>query len=71
MDGRTGLPPEGVGSVTVVASTLTWADIDATAAYAHGGDAADWLRTRPGRTGLVVWQDGSTTSVGGDAAGTG
>ncbi len=56
----TGKVPEGVASVTVVAADLTWADIDATAAYAMGRDAVDWLRTRPGRSGLVVWSDGST-----------
>ncbi|PPK71084.1 FAD:protein FMN transferase [Actinokineospora auranticolor] len=63
VDGRTGRPPADVASVTVVADTLTWADIDATAAYAHGRDAATWLRTRPDRTGLVVWRDGRTTVV--------
>lgn len=65
VDARTGRPPEGVASVTVVADSLTDADIDATAAYAQGREAADWLRGRPGRTGLVVWADGSTTAVGG------
>ena len=63
VDGRTGRPAEGVASVTVVAESLTWADIDATAAYALGRDAARWLRTRPGRRGLVVGTDGSTTLV--------
>lgn len=65
VDGRTARPPTGVASVTVVTASLTWADIDATAAYAHGRHAAEWLRTRPGRTGLVVWADGSTTIVDG------
>ena len=64
VDGRSGAAPECVASVTVVAGSLTWADIDATAAYALGPDAAAWLRTRPGRTGLVVWRDGSSTVVG-------
>jgi FAD:protein FMN transferase len=63
VDARTGQPPTGVASVTVVASSLTWADIDATAAFAHGPDAAQWLRTRPGRTGVVVWADGSATII--------
>ena len=63
LDARTGLPPAGVASVTVITGSLTWADIDATAAYAHGSDAARWLETRPGRSGLVVWDDGSTTVV--------
>jgi len=49
-----------------VAASLTTADIDATAAYAQGRDAASWLQARPGRSGLVVWADGSTTSVRGD-----
>ena len=65
VDARTGRPPSGVASVTVLAATLTWADIDATAAYAHGAHAARWLGTRPGRSGLVVWADGSTTLVDG------
>jgi thiamine biosynthesis lipoprotein len=69
VDARSGLAPTGVASVTVLAPSLTWADIDATAAYAHGPDAARWLGTRPGRRGLVVWADGSTTLV--DAARTG
>ena len=63
VDARTGEPPAGVASVTVVAPDLTWADIDATAAYAQGDQAAAWLRTRPGRVGLVVWADGSTELV--------
>jgi thiamine biosynthesis lipoprotein len=65
VDARTGRAPEGVASVTVLADSLTWADIDATAAYAHGPAAADWLGTRAGRTGLVVWADGTTTTVTG------
>jgi thiamine biosynthesis lipoprotein len=63
VDARTGRPPAGDASVTVVAGSLTWADIDATAAYAQGPDAARWLETRPGRSGLVVWADGTTTTV--------
>ena len=63
LDARTGLPPAGVASVTVVAASLARADVDATAAYAHGPEAAHWLETRPGRSGLVVWVDGSTTVV--------
>jgi FAD:protein FMN transferase len=65
IDARTGRPPTGVASVTVVAATLTEADVDATAAYAHGRDALRWLETRPGRTGLVVWADGSTATFRG------
>jgi len=68
VDARTGRPPSGIASVTVVADSLTWADIDATAAYVQGQSAAAWLATRPGRTGLVVWADGTTETVTGPAA---
>jgi len=68
VDARTGLPPTGVASVTVVGEDLTWVDIDATAAFAHGDRAAAWLRTRPGRSGLVVWDDGSVEAWQSDAA---
>jgi thiamine biosynthesis lipoprotein len=63
VDARTGRAPFGVASVTVVAASLTSADIDATAAYAQGPDAARWLETRPGRSALVVWADGTVTAV--------
>jgi thiamine biosynthesis lipoprotein len=71
VDPRTpdGEPVAGVASVTVVGTDLTWADIDATAAYAHGRQAADWLRGRALVSALVVWPDGSTTVVGGRPAG--
>jgi thiamine biosynthesis lipoprotein len=68
VDARTSLPPEGIASVTVLADSLTWADVDATAAYALGQSAPAWLATRPGRTGLVVWADGTTTTVTGPEA---
>jgi thiamine biosynthesis lipoprotein len=61
VDARTGHPPTGIAQVTVIADTLTRADIDATAAYAQGPAAADWLATRPDVGYLVVWADGSTT----------
>ena len=59
VDARTGLAPDGVASVTVVAGDLTWADIDATAAFALGRGALAWLEGRPGRSGLVVRADGA------------
>jgi thiamine biosynthesis lipoprotein len=63
VDARTGRPPSGIASVTVVAPDLVAADIDATAAFAHGAGALTWLRTRPARGGLVVWADGRTELV--------
>jgi thiamine biosynthesis lipoprotein len=65
IDPRIGRPPIGVASVTVIADSLAWADIDATAAYVHGAHAAQWLRSRPVRSALVVWADGTTTPVAG------
>ena len=62
-DARTGRPATGVASVTVVAADLTWADIDATAAFALGDRAVPWLRTREGRTALVVSSDGNRSSA--------
>jgi thiamine biosynthesis lipoprotein len=64
VDARTGSVPAEVASVTVVHTDLVWADIDATAAFALGRDAARWLSDRPGRTGLVVWADGRTELAG-------
>jgi FAD:protein FMN transferase len=58
VDARTGVVPSGVASVSVVGDSLVWADIDATAAFAHGRDALRWLSTRPARKGVVVWEDG-------------
>ncbi|HEY2221115.1 FAD:protein FMN transferase [Actinomycetospora sp.] len=63
VDARTGERPVAVAQVTVIASSLTWADVDATAAYALGEQAARWLGRRVGRTGLVVWADGTTTTT--------
>jgi FAD:protein FMN transferase len=64
VDARTGDVPDAISSVTVVHDDLTWADIDATAAFALGRDATRWLRTRPRRRGLVVWADGHSDVFG-------
>lgn len=63
VDARTGNPPQEVASVTVLAADLVAADVDATAAFAQGAGALTWLRSRPGRGGLVVWEDGRTDVV--------
>jgi thiamine biosynthesis lipoprotein len=64
VDARTGAPPRGIASVTVVGDDLTWADIDATAAYALGREALAWLTSRSGRSGVVVWADGTAETFG-------
>jgi thiamine biosynthesis lipoprotein len=63
LDARTSAAPTGVASVTVIAGSVTWADIDATAAYAQGKDAARWLSTRPGRSALIIRSDGTSDLV--------
>lgn len=62
-DARTGRVPSFVASVTVVASDLVRADLDATAAFALDASAASWLSAR-GSAGLVVWADGRAEVVG-------
>jgi thiamine biosynthesis lipoprotein len=63
IDPRTSQPPSGVASVTVIEASLTWADIDATAAYVQGADAERWLQSRPIRGALIVWANGATTRL--------
>jgi thiamine biosynthesis lipoprotein len=63
VDARTGQAPTGLASVTVIADSLTRADIDATAAYVQGRGAEAWLATRPGRIGFIVRADGSAATV--------
>jgi thiamine biosynthesis lipoprotein len=67
VDARSGVVPTRVASVTVVGDDLTWADIDATAAFALDGDAAAWLARRP-RRALVLWADGRSETVPRSAA---
>ena len=65
VDARTGRPATALASVTVLGPELVWADIDATAALALGDHALPWLRTRPGRRGLVVHAEGTTETFRG------
>jgi FAD:protein FMN transferase len=64
VDARTGRPPMGVAAVTVVGDSLTAVDIDSTAAYALGPDAARWLAGRGHHAALIVHDNGTTTAVG-------
>lgn len=63
VDARTGRAPVGPASVTVIGSSLTSVDIDATAAYALGPEAARWLRTRDHASALVIHTDRTATVV--------
>ena len=64
IDARTGETPLALASVTVVASDLVTADVDATSAFALGSGGLGWLASRPGRAGLVVEQDGTAHTFG-------
>lgn len=67
VDPRTGMPPTGLLSATVVGPSLTWADVYATAAFVQGGDAATWLHTLPDAADLaavLVDTAGRVTTVG-------
>ncbi|MFJ1579932.1 FAD:protein FMN transferase [Streptomyces sp. NPDC088182] len=67
IDPYTGRPPVGgLASVTVVCPEgLTTADTRATAAYAMGGRARDWLEALPGTEGFAVMPDGRTWTTSG------
>jgi thiamine biosynthesis lipoprotein len=61
LDPRTGAPVAGgdLASVSVVGSSLTAADVAATAAFAMGGAAAKpWLERQPGLEGFAVTAEG-------------
>lgn len=66
VDARTGEPATALASVTVIASTLTAADLDATSAYALGADGPAWLRGRRGTVSMVVWNDGRIDRIVGE-----
>jgi thiamine biosynthesis lipoprotein len=65
VDPRDGRTPTEVASASVVAESLTWADIDATTAVVQGRESVLWLQDRSIRGGLLVWADGSTTTLPG------
>jgi FAD:protein FMN transferase len=68
LDPHTRRPPaEVLASMTVVCPGLTHADARATAAYAMGGRARDWLEELPGTEGFAVNADGSTWRTSGFA----
>jgi FAD:protein FMN transferase len=58
VDPATGTPPRGVRSVTCVGRDVAVADALATAGYAMGADAADWLAQQPDVEAMVIGDDG-------------
>ncbi|WP_406001903.1 FAD:protein FMN transferase [Streptomyces sp. NBC_00829] len=68
VDPHTRRPPaDGIASMTVVCPGLTHADARATAAYAMGERARDWLEALPDTEGFAVNADGSTWRTSGFA----
>jgi len=63
VDARTGRAPTGLLSVTVIGTSLTTVDVDATAAFALGTDGERWLAARGHRAMFVVRADGTTSTV--------
>jgi thiamine biosynthesis lipoprotein len=60
---HTGQRADELLSVTVMGSSLLWADVFATAAFAHGSEALPWLASRlPGYQALIVDKAGQLTS---------
>lgn len=64
VDGRTGRPAAGLAQVSVIAPSLTDADVWATTVFALGDEGQEWLAGRPQTAGLLVRTDGSTAQVG-------
>ncbi|MDT0457345.1 FAD:protein FMN transferase [Streptomyces sp. DSM 41527] len=58
LDPRTGTPATGPASVTVVGRSLTTTDAFATAAFAMGAGARDWLEGLDGHEGFAVTRNG-------------
>lgn len=66
LDPRTGRPPaDPLASLTVVAASLTDADVYATAGYARGADARAWLESLPGAEARAVTSSGEGWATSG------
>ena len=57
VDSRTGRPPSGLLSLTVVGPSLTYADAFATAAFAMGPDGVAWVARQQGYGAFAVTED--------------
>jgi thiamine biosynthesis lipoprotein len=58
----TGQPPTGYASATVTGPSLTYADAYATAAFAMGRPATDWVRAVDGYDAMLVTGDGAMSA---------
>jgi thiamine biosynthesis lipoprotein len=65
IDPTSGQPATALRSVTVTGPSLLWADIYATAAFARGADALDWLAWPDGYQAFAVAADGRRSATAG------
>ena len=68
LDPHTRRPPQVFASITIVGPRLALADAYATAAFAMGADAHDWVEQLPEHEAFGVGADGNTWSTSGWAA---
>lgn len=71
LDPHTGRPPSGMAGVTVIGRRVSLADAYATAAFAMGAGAPDFIEDLHGHWGFGVRDDGTTWSTSGLGDGTG
>ncbi len=65
VDGRTGQPATGLASVTVVGAGLTLTDAYATAAFAMGSGARDWVESLDGYEAFAITSRGADWQTSG------
>ena len=65
IDPYTGQPPVGLASITVVGATLTETDAFATAAFAMGSAARDWVESLDGYEAFAITTAGATWQTSG------
>ncbi|MEU6737401.1 FAD:protein FMN transferase [Streptomyces physcomitrii] len=65
LDPRHGTPVSTLASLTVVGAGLTMTDAFATAAFARGDDAGDWLESLAGYEAMAIFPDGSEERTSG------
>jgi thiamine biosynthesis lipoprotein len=63
LDPATGAPATGLLSATVIGPGLTWADVYATAVFAHGPDVPPWLVELTDHAAVLVGTDGTVRQV--------
>ena len=68
INGRTGQPAADLASVTVVGPTIGTTDAYATAAFAMGAAARDWVESLDGYEALGILPDGAAWQTSGFAA---